>query len=77
MVNWSILAFLEQVQEHLAYDGTVSRNLYRNQIDYIIFKNKEKVLCQDSRLYSGTSAPTDYKIVKEIKTWLVEDKATV
>ena len=56
----------KRVQEHLTYDGTVCHNPYRNQIDYIICKNIHKAELQDSRLYSGTSTPTDRNLVKAV-----------
>ena len=51
---------------HLAFNGLVSRNQYRNQIDYIVTK---RIIChkpfvQDSRSYSGITTLSDHKLVK-------------
>ena len=57
---------LERILPHLAFDGTIRRNPYRNQIDYIITKQLHKSLFQDSRSYSGISTSTDHKLVKAV-----------
>ena len=55
---------VERINQHQNIDGTVRRNPYRNQIDYIITKFLHKGLVQDSRSYSGISTSTDHKLVK-------------
>ena len=45
-------------------DGTIRRDPYRNQIDYIITKNIHKLFVQNSRSYSGIATKTDHKLVK-------------
>ena len=55
---------LERVNQHLSKDGTVRRNPYRNQIDYIATKLIHRKLVQNSRSYSGITTSTDHKLVK-------------
>ena len=54
---------LQWVLEHLTFDRTLYCNPFRNQTDYIICKNIHRVLSQNSK-YSGSSTPTDHKLVK-------------
>lgn len=44
MAYWTTWTSLEKVQEHIAFDGMVRLDLYRNQIDYVICKNIHKEL---------------------------------
>ena len=50
-------------RDHHHHDGTIRRNPYRNQIDYILTKNKHNILVQNSRSYAGFETPTDHKFV--------------
>ena len=54
----------ERINPHNSADGTIRRNPYRNQIDYIMTKVIHKQLITDSRSYSGISTSTDHKLVK-------------
>ena len=53
----------EKKQTHLDKNGSIRKNPYRNQIDYIIVKNKHKPLIQNARSYSGTNTDTDHRLV--------------
>ena len=55
---------LEHTDQHLHEDGTVRKNPYRNQIDYIVTKLLHRRLVQNSRSYGGISTLTDPKLVK-------------
>ena len=55
---------IERNNNHLSSDGTVRRNPYRNQIDYILTKTLHKKLLLNSRPHSGISTPTDHNLVK-------------
>ena len=55
---------IERNNNHLSSDGTVRRNPYRNQIDYILTKTLHKKLLLNSRSHSGISTPTDHNPVK-------------
>ena len=50
---------------HLHYDGTIRRNPYRNQIDYIIMKCNQRCFVTNSRSYNGVETSTDHKLVKD------------
>eukprot|EP00794_Sanderia_malayensis_P021015 gene21015-23067_t len=54
----------ERINPHKDADGNVRRNIYRNQIDYVIMKQIHKALVQDSRSYSGLKTQTDHRIVR-------------
>ena len=53
----------ERRSESKHHDGSIRRNPYRNQIDYVLIKNDHRRLIQDSRSYSGTETSSDHKIV--------------
>ena len=53
----------ESIQGRNHYDGTPRRNPYRNQIDYILTRNADKMLITDSRSYSGFETDTDHRMV--------------
>ena len=55
---------LERVNPHLGIDGTVRRNSYRIQIDYIFTKFIHRNLFLDSRSHGNLSTTTDHKLVK-------------
>ena len=58
----------ERINNHLHYDGSVRKNPYRNQIDYVIMKCNHRQLVKNSRSYNGFKTSTDHKLVKtEIK----------
>lgn len=53
-------------------DGTIRRNPYRNQIDYIVIKKESLKFVKNSRSYGGISVNTDHKLVKteiEFEWW--------
>ena len=54
----------QKIEEHNYHDGTVRKNQYRNQIDYILIKNNQRRMVIDSRSYGGIETSTDHKIVK-------------
>ena len=62
--HWTTWTSIEHVNPHLSIDGTVRRNPYRNQIEYIIAKSIHRKLFLDSRSYGNLSTPTDHKLVK-------------
>ena len=45
-------------------DGTVRRNPYRNQIDYILIRRHSKELVKNSRSHNGLSTFTDHRLVR-------------
>ena len=47
----------------IAREGEERRNPVRNQIDYILVRNKHKKFVTDSRSYSGIDKETDHKLV--------------
>ena len=55
---------IERTNDHRSVDGTIRRNPYRNQIDYIITKTMHRALIRDSRSYGGIDTRTDHKLVK-------------
>ena len=55
---------LERVNPHISVDGTVRRNPYRNQIDYIITKSIHRNLFLESKSQGNLSTITDHKLVK-------------
>ena len=61
-------------------DGTIRRNPYRNQIDYILTRSEYKQFIVDSRSYNGLSINTDHRIVickfKNIHKYLVHKNNT-
>ena len=56
----------ERANDHRSWDGTIRRNPYRNQIDYILCKNEHRFLLSDARSYGGINISTDHKLVKAI-----------
>ena len=50
-------------RDFLHHDGTIRKNPYRNQIDYILTKIKHNVFVQNSRSYAGFDTSTDHKLV--------------
>ena len=54
----------ERINPHNFADGTIRRNPYRNQIDYVMTKLIHKQLIADSRSYSGISTSTDTSLSK-------------
>lgn len=54
----------ERIDEHRNWDGTIRRNPYRNQIDYILVRKTTRRYVTDSRSYSGISKNTDHYLVK-------------
>ena len=46
------------------HDGTIRRNPYRNQIDYVLTKTKHKEFVNDSRSYNGFETSSDHKLLK-------------
>ena len=65
----------ERINPHNHHDGTLRRNPYRNQIDYILTKIKSKNLVKNSRSYSGITTYTDHKLVKmcmSMKWWKIK-----
>ena len=55
---------LERVNPHLSIDGTVRRNSYRKQIDYVFTKSIHRNLFLDSRSHDNLSTTTDHKLIK-------------
>ena len=53
----------ERKNQHRSWDGTIRRNPYRNQIDYVMVKTEDRYLIQDSRSYGGITTNTDHKLV--------------
>ena len=54
----------QRKSEHIdTKSGRTRRNPYRNQIDYILIKNKDNVNIYDSRSYGGMSTKSDHKPV--------------
>ena len=51
-------------RNYVTHDGTQRRNPIRNQIDYVITRNRYRRLITDSRSYGGFLTETDHKIVK-------------
>ncbi len=45
-------------------NGKIRRNPYRNQIDYIMIKNRDLNFVEDSRSYGGINTQSDHKLVK-------------
>ena len=46
------------------HDGTPRRNIIRNQIDFIIVRQRQRQFVTNSRSYGGISTETDHKLVK-------------
>ena len=53
----------ERKDQHRSWDGTIRRNPYRNQIDYIMVRSKDRYMVQNSRSYNGITTNTDHKLV--------------
>ena len=49
---------------HNHRDGTIRRNPYRNQIDYVLTKTKHKEFVNESRPYNGFETSPDHKLLK-------------
>ena len=43
--------------------GTVRKNPYRNQVDYILIKNRQDIRVTNSRSYGGINTKSDHKLV--------------
>ena len=41
--------------------GTVRKNPYRNQVDYVLIKNRQDIRVTDSRSYGGINTKSDHK----------------
>ena len=65
----------EKINDHSHYDGSVRRNPYRNQIDYIIMKCNQRQLVKNARSYNGIKTNTDHKLVNaeiKLKWWKIK-----
>ena len=53
-----------RINEHIdSRSGNIRRNPYRNQIDYILIRNKNSIKLYDSRSYGGMRTTSDQKPV--------------
>ena len=58
----------ERKDQHRSWDGTIRRNPYRNQIDYIMVRSKDRYMVQNSRSYNGIT--TKIQIINlSLPTW--------
>ena len=53
----SILDFID------SKSGTVRKNSYRNQVDYVLIKNRQDIRVTNSRSYGGINTNSDHKLV--------------
>ena len=64
-------------REFITHSGEKRRNPIRNQIDYIITRNRSKRFVKNARSYGGTETDSDHKLVKmkmEINWRRIRDK---
>ena len=53
----------DRITDHNHHDGNPMRNLYRNQIDYVLIKSTFRRLVHNSQLYGGFEINSDLKVV--------------